>query len=141
MPTTKIMAGKEFLKSIELNFKQAVKFLNNNKSESSLTDDLADQIMQANSTYLVRFGVRLRNKVFTFQGYRSVHSDHFEPVKGGIRYDLNVNQEEVEALAALMSYKCSLVEVPFGGSKGGLIIDPKEWSSEEFKHFKRNIGL
>ena len=81
------MAGKEFLESIELNFKQAIKFLNINKAENNLTDDLADQIMQANSTYLVRFGVRLRNKVFTFQGYRSVHSDHFEPVKGGIRYD------------------------------------------------------
>ena len=133
------MAGKEFLESIELNFKQAVKFLNINKSESALTDDLADQIMQANSTYLVRFGVRLRNKVFTFQGYRSVHSDHFEPVKGGIRYDLDVNQEEVEALAALMSYKCSLVEVPFGGSKGGLIIDPKDWSTEELEKITRRF--
>ena len=133
------MAGKDFLESIELNFKQAVKFLNINKSESALTDDLADQIMQANSTYLVRFGVRLRNKVFTFQGYRSVHSDHFEPVKGGIRYDLDVNQEEVEALAALMSYKCSLVEVPFGGSKGGLIIDPKDWSTEELEKITRRF--
>ena len=82
------MAGKEFLESIELNFKQAIKFLNIKKSEDGLTEDLAEQIMQANSTYLVRFGVRLRNKVFTFQGYRSVHSDHFEPVKGGIRLSL-----------------------------------------------------
>ena len=133
------MAGKEFLESIEINFKQAIKFLNSNKSESALTDDLAEQIMQANSTYLVRFGVRLRNKVYTFQGYRSVHSDHFEPVKGGIRYDLDVNQEEVEALAALMTYKCSLVEVPFGGSKGGLIIDPKEWSAEELEKITRRF--
>ncbi len=133
------MAGKEFLESIEINFKQAIKFLNINKSESALTDDLAEQIMQANSTYLVRFGVRLRNKVFTFQGYRSVHSDHFEPVKGGIRYDLDVNQEEVEALAALMTYKCALVEVPFGGSKGGLIIDPKEWSAEELEKITRRF--
>ncbi len=133
------MAGKEFLESIEINFKQAIKFLNINKSESALTDDLAEQIMQANSTYLVRFGVRLRNKVYTFQGYRSVHSDHFEPVKGGIRYDLDVNQEEVEALAALMTYKCALVEVPFGGSKGGLIIDPKEWSAEELEKITRRF--
>ena len=133
------MAGKEFLESIELNFKQAVKFLNTEKSEGALTDDLAEQIMQANSTYIVRFGVRLRNKVFTFLGYRSVHSDHFEPVKGGIRYDLGVNQEEVEALAALMTYKCSLVEVPFGGSKGGLIIDPKDWSAEELEKITRRF--
>jgi len=133
------MAGKKFLESIEINFKQAIKFLNSNKSESALTDDLAEQIMQANSTYLVRFGVRLRNKVYIFQGYRSVHSDHFEPVKGGIRYDLDVNQEEVEALAALMTYKCSLVEVPFGGSKGGLIIDPKEWSAKELEKITRRF--
>ena len=133
------MAGKEFLESIELNFKQAIKFLNTKKSESGLTEDLAEQIMQANSTYLVRFGVRLRNKVFTFQGYRSVHSDHFEPVKGGIRYDLDVNQEEVEALAALMTYKCALVEVPFGGSKGGLIIDPKAWSAKELEKITRRF--
>ena len=74
--------------------------------------------MVANSTYVVRFGVRLRGELHTFTGYRSVHSEHFEPVKGGIRFAPDVNQDEVEALAALMSYKCALVEVPFGGSRG-----------------------
>jgi glutamate dehydrogenase (NAD(P)+) len=69
----------------------------------------------------VRFGVRLRGEVRTFTGYRSVHSEHTEPVKGGIRYAPTVNQDEVEALAALMTYKCALVEAPFGGSKGGLV--------------------
>ena len=68
--------------------------------------------MVANSTYVVRFGVRLRGELHTFTGYRSVHSEHFEPVKGGIRFAPDVNQDEVEALAALMSYKCALVEVP-----------------------------
>ena len=100
------MAGKEFLDSIEINFNKAIKALEYSKSEDTLPDDLANQIMQANSTYTVRFAVRLRGKVHTFTGYRSVHSDHFEPVKGGIRFDLDVNQEEVEALAALMTYKC-----------------------------------
>ena len=95
--------------------------------------------MMANATYVVRFGVRLRGSVFTFVGYRSVHSDHFEPVKGGIRYDLAVNQEEVEALAALMTYKCALVEVPFGGSKGGLLIDIKEWKPEELERITRRF--
>ena len=113
------MAGTEFLKSIETNFQTAVMCLQKSNFKDLITADLAQQIMMANATYVVRFAVRLRRKVHTFTGYRSIHSDHFEPVKGGIRYDLAVNQEEVEALAALMTYKCALVEVPFGGSKGG----------------------
>ena len=133
------MAGQEFLDSIEINFNKAIDALAFSKSEETLPEDLANQIMQANSTYTVRFAVRLRGKVHTFTGYRSVHSDHFEPVKGGIRYDLDVNQEEVEALAALMTYKCSLVEVPFGGSKGGLIINPREWNEQELEKITRRF--
>ena len=113
------MAGDAFLRSIETNFKNAISCLNSIHPDDSIGDDLATKIMVANSTYVVRFGVRLRDKVHTFTGYRSVHSEHFEPVKGGIRFAPDVNQDEVEALAALMSYKCALVEVPFGGSKGG----------------------
>jgi len=83
--------------------------------------------------------VRLRGELFTFTGYRSVHSEHREPVKGGIRYAIHVNQDEVEALAALMTYKCALVEVPFGGSKGGLIIDPSEWEQPELEKITRRF--
>ena len=133
------MASTEFLQSIEHNFKKAADCLKKSNFGDCLTTDLANQIMQANSTYTVRFGVRLRGTVHTFTGYRSVHSDHFEPVKGGIRYDMAVNQEEVEALAALMTYKCALVEVPFGGSKGGLIINIKEWSKEELERITRRF--
>ena len=133
------MAGDEFLKSIETNFKKAITCLQKSDSGKFLTEDLANQIMMANATYVVRFGVRLRGKIHTFTGYRSVHSDHFEPVKGGIRYDMAVNQEEVEALAALMTYKCSLVEVPFGGSKGGLIINIRDWSEEEMERITRRF--
>ena len=127
------MASDDFLKSIEVNFKKATKYLQKINGEEFLTDDLANQIMMANASYVVRFGVRLRGKIFTFTGYRSVHSDHFEPVKGGIRYDILVDQKEVEALAALMTYKCALVEVPFGGAKGGLIININEWKPEELE--------
>ena len=133
------MAGTEFLQSIETNFKTATACLQKTKFKEVITTDLAEQIMMANATYVVRFAVRLRNTVHTFTGYRSVHSDHFEPVKGGIRYDLGVNQEEVEALAALMTYKCALVEVPFGGSKGGLIINVNDWSEEELERITRRF--
>ena len=133
------MAGQEFLKSIEENYKKAVTCLQKSEGKKIYTDELAKQVMTVNSTYVVRFGVRLRGTIHTFTGYRSVHSDHIEPVKGGIRYDLAVNQDEVDALAALMTYKCSLVEVPFGGSKGGLIINIRDWTEEELEKITRRF--
>lgn len=104
-----------------------------------LPPGLEEKIRVCNSTYTVRFGVRLRGQIHTFTGYRSVHSEHMEPVKGGIRYSLDVNQDEVEALAALMTYKCALVEVPFGGSKGGLCIDPRAWEEDELERITRRF--
>ena len=133
------MWGHEFLKSIEVNYKKAVECLQKTEGKDIYSDELASQIMTANSTYVVRFGVRLRGTIHTFTGYRSVHSDHVEPVKGGIRYDVEVNQDEVEALAALMTYKCSLVEVPFGGSKGGLVINIRDWTEEELERITRRF--
>ena len=133
------MAGQEFLKSIEENYKKAVMCLQKSEGKEIYTEELAKQVMTVNSTYVVRFGVRLRGTIHTFTGYRSVHSDHIEPVKGGIRYDLAVNQDEVDALAALMTYKCSLVEVPFGGSKGGLIINIRDWTEEELEKITRRF--
>ena len=75
----------------------------------------------------------------TFTGYRSVHSEHFEPVKGGIRYAPYADQDEVEALAALMTYKCALMEIPFGGAKGALAIDPKAWEPQELERITRRF--
>ena len=114
-------SSENFLDSVNMMFDQAAALLN-------LPNGLAEKIKVANSTYTVRFGVQLRDKLETFTGFRSVHSEHWEPVKGGIRYSPHASQMEVEALAALMSYKCSLMDIPFGGSKGALIVDPKEWS-------------
>ena len=67
---------------------------------SDVSPDVAHRIKVPNATYSINFGVRLRNKIHTFTGWRCVHSEHMEPVKGGIRYDLDANLEEVEALAA-----------------------------------------
>ena len=73
---------------------------------------LAKQIRTCNAVYQVRFGVKHKGEYKIFVGWRAVHSEHILPVKGGIRFAEIANQEEVEALAALMTYKCSLVEVP-----------------------------
>ncbi|MCY4291789.1 MAG: glutamate dehydrogenase, partial [Roseovarius sp.] len=121
-----------FRESVDLMFNRAVAIMD-------LPPDLVEKIRVCNSTYTVRFGVRLRGKIHTFTGYRSVHSEHMEPVKGGIRYANLVNQDEVEALAALMTYKCALVEVPFGGSKGGLRINPREWDEIELEKITRRF--
>ena len=106
----------------------------------SISPGLREKIRVCNATYTTRFGVRLRGEVQTFTGYRAVHSEHMEPVKGGIRYAPSVNQDEVEALAALMTYKCALVDVPFGGSKGGLCIDPGDFSAEELEQITRRFA-
>ena len=125
----------------ELSFRQSVDVLfNRAASKLDLSPGLIEKIRVCNSTYTVRFGVKLRGDYYTFTGYRSVHSEHAEPVKGGIRYALGVNQDEVEALAALMTYKCAIVEVPFGGSKGGLRINPREWEEEELEKITRRFA-
>lgn len=121
-----------FLDSVERTFDQAADLV-------GIPDGLRNKIKVANSTYTVRFGVRLRQRLYTFTGYRSVHSEHMEPVKGGIRYSPYADQNEVEALAALMSYKCALVEAPFGGSKGALVIDPNEWEPFELERITRRF--
>tara|TARA_R110002094_G_scaffold89456_2_gene92345 strand:+ start:446 stop:1876 length:1431 start_codon:yes stop_codon:yes gene_type:complete len=122
-----------FRDSVDIMFNRAVALMD-------LPPGLEEKIRVCNATYTVRFGVRLRGKIQTFTGYRSVHSEHMEPVKGGIRYSLGVNQNEVEALAALMTYKCSLVEAPFGGSKGGLCIDPREYDEHELELITRRFA-
>ena len=121
-----------FRESVDLMFNRAVALM-------ELPPGLEEKIRVCNATYTVRFGVRLRGTIQTFTGYRAVHSEHMEPVKGGIRYALAVNQDEVEALAALMTYKCALVETPFGGSKGGLCIDPRAYDVHELEQITRRF--
>ncbi|MEE9427080.1 MAG: Glu/Leu/Phe/Val dehydrogenase [Paracoccaceae bacterium] len=122
-----------FRESVDLMFNRAVALMD-------LPPGLEEKIRVCNATYTVRFGVRLRGQIETFTGYRSVHSEHMEPVKGGIRFSLGVNQDEVEALAALMTFKCALVEAPFGGSKGGLCIDPNLYDEHEMELITRRFA-
>lgn len=122
-----------FRESVDLMFNRAVALMD-------LPPGLEEKIRVCNATYTVRFGVRLRGQIQTFTGYRSVHSEHMEPVKGGIRFSLGVNQDEVEALAALMTYKCALVEAPFGGSKGGLCVDPSLYDEHELELITRRFA-
>jgi len=122
-----------FSNSVNQLYDRAIRHMNISKG-------MAEKIRVVNSTYTVRFGVKLRGDIHTFTGYRSVHSEHAEPVKGGIRYAPNVHQDEVEALASLMTFKCAVAEVPFGGSKGGLRIDPREWDEDELEHITRRFA-
>lgn len=122
-----------FRDSVELMFNRAVSLLD-------LPKGLEEKIRVCNATYIVRFGVRLRGEMHTFTGYRAVHSEHIEPVKGGIRFAPEVNQDEVEALAALMTFKCALVEAPFGGSKGGLCLNPRDYDEFELEQITRRFA-
>ena len=126
-----------------------------NKKEYSLFDDvcsfvdeaakyldihpgLLDQIKACNSIY--KFNFPLRNGDGTYEvitGYRIQHSQHKLPVKGGIRYSSFVDEEEVKGLAALMTYKCALVNVPFGGAKGGVSIDPLKYDVNQLERITR----
>jgi glutamate dehydrogenase (NAD(P)+) len=107
---------------------------------AALTDyprGLLDQIKVCNSVYSFVFPVRTSRGYEIFSGWRVQHSHHRLPVKGGIRYAPEVNQDEIMALAALMTYKCAVVDVPFGGAKGGVKIDTKRHSAQELEQVTR----
>ena len=101
---------------------------------------IASAIKACSATLEVNFPVEIKGKVEVFTGWRSTHSTHRLPAKGGIRFATIVDQDEVEALAALMTYKCAIVDVPFGGSKGGLLIDPSKYSRDDMQKITRRFA-
>jgi len=132
--TSKKPEKLSFRQNVDLMADRAIKVL-------GLETGLADAIKSCNSVLQVKFPAMINGKVETFTGWRAVHSTHRLPAKGGIRYAPYANQDEVEALAALMSYKCALVDVPFGGSKGALLIDPGKYNRDEMQRITRRYTL
>ena len=104
---------------------------------TGLDEGLLSQIKICNGMYQIHFPVKIGGKVEVIEAYRAQHSHHRSPTKGGIRYSNHVNQDEVVALATLMSYKCAIVDVPFGGAKGGVKINPWEYSAEDLEKITR----
>lgn len=121
---------KSFLENVAIYFDQAAELTEHSK-------DLLRQIKICNSLYHFRFPVRTSRGYEVIDGWRAEHSHHKMPTKGGIRYSPEANAEEVMALAALMTYKCAVVDVPFGGAKGAICIDPKNYSVTELEQITR----
>ncbi len=129
-------------KKQKLTFRQSVnRMVDRAMDVLDLDPGTSKAIKVCNSVLQVKFPVKIRGKVEVFSGWRAVHSTHRLPVKGGIRYAPHSNQDEVEALAALMTYKCALVDVPFGGSKGALAIDPNQYNRDELEKITRRYTL
>ncbi len=102
-----------------------------------LPQGLLEQICVTDSILYTRFPVEFDNRVEVFSAWRAEHSHHRHPLKGGIRFSPLVSQQEISALAALMTYKCAIVNVPFGGSKGGVAFDPRRYRPEQIERITR----
>lgn len=104
----------------------------------NLSDDVAQVLRNPSKQVKVSLPVMMDNgKVQVFEGYRVVHSTHLGPSKGGIRYAMDVNSDEVMALAAWMSFKCAVANLPYGGAKGGIKCDPRNMSAGEVERLTR----
>lgn len=125
------MAGHySFFDAVSKSFDKAAKF-------TQFDPGLLEQIKQCNSVLRMNFPVRIGDRIEVIKAYRVQHSQHKLPCKGGIRFSDMVNLDEVMALAALMTYKCAIVNVPFGGAKGGIAINPRNYSAYDLERITR----
>ncbi|HJU54650.1 MAG TPA: Glu/Leu/Phe/Val dehydrogenase [Pyrinomonadaceae bacterium] len=121
---------RTFLDNVSFYFEQAAPFTNQPRG-------LLDQIKECNSVYRFNFPLRTERGYEVITGWRAEHSHHKLPVKGGIRYSEEANEDEVIALAALMTYKCAVMDVPFGGAKGAIKINPKNYTPAQVEQITR----
>ncbi|MCE2835314.1 MAG: Glu/Leu/Phe/Val dehydrogenase [Chitinophagaceae bacterium] len=125
------MAGQySFFDAVCKSFDKAAKF-------TPFDQGLLEQIKQCNSVLRMNFPVKIGDRIEVIKAYRVQHSQHKLPCKGGIRFSDMVNLDEVMALAALMTYKCAIVNVPFGGAKGGIAINPRNYSAYDLERITR----
>jgi len=120
----------EFFNDVLKYFDRAAKFVD-------VPEGILDQIKYCNSVYRMRFPVKIGDHYEVIEAYRAEHSHHKLPTKGGIRFSSAVNQDEVMALSALMTYKCAIVDVPFGGAKGGIKVSPRKLTEDEMERITR----
>jgi len=119
-----------FKDNVNLHVDKSAKLLN-------FSDDLLEHLKSIHSLIKVNVGVVLDGKINNFTGWRAVHSEHILPTKGGLRYSETVDQDDTEALASLMTYKCAIVNIPFGGAKGGLKINPKNYTMPQLREITK----
>lgn len=125
--------GKKFLDTVLHYYDKAAE-------HTGLSSGLLERIRHCNSTYKVIFPVEVDGEIHNIEGIRVQHSMHKLPTKGGIRYSNEVSEDEVKALATLMTFKCAVVNVPFGGAKGGVKIDPRQSTPEFLEKVTRRFA-
>src|SRR6187431_163948 len=125
--------GRKFYNDVLFAFEKAASFTN-------FEPGLLHQIKICNSIYKMYFPIEIEGKIQVIEGIRVQHSHHKTPTKGGIRYSEFVNEDEVKALATLMTFKCAVVDVPFGGAKGGIKINPAKYQVKDLEKITRRYA-